>query len=540
MCSSSDGRPPSRVASRVLRPRLAYSALAMSAIVTAASLGMLWPLEHEAYAQAGGEKAGAGGAPAAAGAEKTGAGGGGQESPEKSGAGGGAPAGEKAAEKGGEAKQAAPAETKVVIYVEGPKAGDVKAEIEKSLPAGVTALPDAAPFAEALKKQGLVPLNKTIKGPRERAEAAAKLQAAAQEAGAQAAIIATAPAAKGGKYDIAILIVPSDSPQPLASTNVKTASKGSGRAEAIAGVISPAISGIIPIVAPAPEAPKAEEPKAEEPKAEEPKAEEPKAEEKKPEPAATNNFVRGKYLLEGGIGTQGRSFFYIFPPGFTPQDNVRDYSILAAPHLYVHADIFPFAGPGDSFGNNIGLTAIVGGAVGLRSTLNGGGRAEPDTGVKTNFFHVRVGPKVRFLLGSGDKAPMLTGEVAYTRWAFTFDDDTGTAPSFVYQSIRPGVGLRMPAGPVNLLLDTGFHFVTDSGALTARFPNASVLGLDAQAGVAVPLSEKLEMRFNVNYNRYRGNLKAELDPTAANATPYVAAGSVDQFFGLHVGVAVAP
>jgi hypothetical protein len=67
-----------------------------------------------------------------------------------------------------------------------------------------------------------------------------------------------------------------------------------------------------------------------------------------------------------------------------------------------------------------------------------------------------------------------------------------------------------------------------------------VLGLDAQAGVAVPLSEKLEMRFNVNYNRYRGNLKAELDPTAANATPYVAAGSVDQFFGLHVGVAVAP
>ncbi|HEU4410975.1 MAG TPA: hypothetical protein VFS43_37325, partial [Polyangiaceae bacterium] len=330
--------------------------------------------------------------------------------------------------------------------------------------------------------------------------------------------------------------VPSDSPQPLASTNVKAASKGgTQRAEAIAGVVSPAISGIIPIVAPAPP-----EAKAEEPKAEEAKAEEAKAEEKKPEPAAGNNFVRGKYLLEAGLGTQGRSFFYIFPPGFQPADNVREYDILAAPHLFLHADIFPFAGPGDSFANNIGLTAIVGGAFGLRSTLSGGNRAQPATGVGTTFFHARIGPKVRFQLGTGDKAPMLTGELAYSRWAFTFDDETGSAPSFVYQSIRPGVGLRLPAGPVNLLFEGGFHFVTDSGQLTARFPNASVLGLDAQLGVGVPLSETLEMRFNLNYNRYRGNLKAELDPAAAGYTGYLAAGSVDQFFGLHVGVAVAP
>jgi hypothetical protein len=525
----------------VLRPYLAYSSLAMSAIVAAASLGMFWPLEREANAQAGGEKAGAGGAPAAAGAEKAGAGGAGGESTEKSGSGGATPPGDKAGEKGGE-KQAAPAaaETKVVIFVEGPKAAEVKAEIEKSLPAGVTSVP-AEPFAEALKKQGLAPLGKNIKGPRERADAAPKLQLAAQEAGVAAAIVATAPAAKGGKFDVAILIVPSDSPQPLASTNIKAASKGGGqmRAEAIAGVISPAISGIIPIVAPAPAEPKAEEPKAEEPKAEEPKAEEPKAEEPKAEPAATNNFVRGKYLLEAGAGTQGRSFFYIYPPGFEADnntDNTRDYSILAAPHLYLHGDIF-FGSAGDSFGlGNFGVTAIAGGAVGLKSTLNGGGRAEAETGVATTFFHARVGPKVRFLLGGGEKPTMLTGEIAYSRYSFTFADATGSAPSYVYQSVRPGVGLRLPAGPVNILFETGFHFVLNSGELERRFPNSSVIGLDLQGGLAVPLSSIIEMRFNLNYNRYRGNLKADL----ASTTGYIAAGSVDQFYGLNIGVAVAP
>jgi hypothetical protein len=520
----------------------------MRAIVAVAALNAFWPLERAAYAQAGAEKSGAGGAPAAgdkaagdkAGAEKAGTGGG-QEGAEKSGEGGAAPAGDKATEKGGEKQGAAvSAETKVVIYVEGPKAAEVKADIEKSLPAGVTAVP-SEPFAESLKAQGLVPLAKNIKGPRERDAAAAKLQPLAQQAGVQAVIVATAPAAKGGKFDIAILIVPSDSPQPLASTNVKAATKDNQkRAEAIAGVISPAISGIIPIVSPAAAEPaKAEEAKAEEAKAEEPKAEEAKAEEKKPEEAGGNNFLKGKYLLEAGLGTQGRSFFYILPPGLERGNNVRDYDILAAPHLFVHADWYPFAGPGDSFVNNIGLTAIAGGAVGLKSTLrdlNG----QQVTGVKTNFFHFRIGPKVRFPLGQGDKAPLFTGEVAYSRWGFTFDDPDGTSPSFIYQSVRPGVGLRLPAGPVTLLFETGAHFVTNAGELDARFPNAGVLGLDLQAGVAVPFSPTFEGRFALNYNRYRGNLKAELDQNADLYTGYVAAGSVDQFFGLHVGVAIAP
>ncbi len=532
-CSYDEGQRPGGLASRVLRPHVAHTALALSALVAATSVGGLWPLEQRAYAQ-GAEKAGAGGAAGAAGAEKAGSGGGGGGA-ETSGAGGAAPA----AEKGGEKPAAPPAaETKVVIYVEGPKAAEIKGDIEKSLPPGVTAVPEG-PFVEALKKQGLLPLAKNIKGPRERADASAKLQAAAQEAQVQAAIVASAPGAKGGKYDVAILIVPSDSPQPLASTNVKAPSKGDQkRTEAIAGVISPAISGIVPIMASAPEAAPPAEEKKEEAKAEEEKKEEPKAEEKKEEPAAAHSFTKGKYIIEGGIGTQGRSFFYIFPPGsgLSGAENVRDYDILAAPHLYLRADVFPFAGPGDSFINNIGLTAVAGGAVGLRSTLNGGGRATPETGVSTTFFHFRVGPKVRFALGAGDKAPQLTAEVAYSRWAFTFTDATGASPSFIYQSIRPGVGLRLPAGPVAILAEGGFHVVTSAGELDRRFPNASTLGFDLQAGLGVPLSELFEARFNINYNRYRSNLKADLN----SPTGYVAAGAVDQFFGLQVGVAVAP
>src|SRR5687768_13794330 len=70
------------------------------------ALGMLGPLEPEAYAQAG--AGGAGGAPAGG---------------EKSGTGGAAASEKKAA-----------AETKIAIFVEGAQAGEVRAEIEKSLP----------------------------------------------------------------------------------------------------------------------------------------------------------------------------------------------------------------------------------------------------------------------------------------------------------------------------------------------------------------------------------------------------------------------
>jgi hypothetical protein len=472
-----------------------------------AVLGLLGPFELEAYAQAG-----AGGAGGAAGGEKSGEGGAGAPSSKK-----------------------APAETKVAIFVEGAQAGEVRAEIEKSLPPGVIVLPDG-PFIEALKKQHLLPLAKNIKGPAERQKATSKLQLAAQEVGAQAGIVASAPAAKAGKFDIPILIMPSDSTELLSSVNATGSVKDNNqpRAEAIAGVVSAAISGILPVVTEEPP------PKVEEPKVEEKPPEKPKVEEKKPEPPPVNKFLRGKFLFELGLGTQGRSFFYIMPPGLEQGDNVRDYRSLFIPHAFLRADVFPFAGPDDTFLNNIGLTGSVGRAFGLSSTLSGGGREEPETGVETTFFHFRVGPKVRFLLGPGDRAPMITGEITYSNVGFTFADAKLSSPSFIYQSVRPGVGARVPVGPVAVLFEGGLHYVYNAGDLDGRFPNAGVLGFDAQLGVALPLGKLFEARLNVNYTRYRGNLKADLDRDAAFYTGYIAAGSVDQFFGAHLGVAVAP
>jgi hypothetical protein len=518
----------------VSRPFVSRTALArgVAAAVAVAAVGALGAAPREACAQAGPEAGGAGGAPAAG---APGAGGGGQAGAEKAGTGGAAPAAKRRPEG---------VDTKIVIYVEGPKAADVRNEIEMALPPGVTLLP-AGPFVEALRKQGLVPLAKSIKGPAERQEAAAKIQAAAREVGAQAAIVANAPAAKGGRYDVPLLIVPADDPTPLASTNAKASAKGGaqGRAEALAGFVSPAVSGLVPIVAPGPEkaeepkaegpkaeGPKAEGPKAEEPKAEEPKAEEPKVEGPEAEEPKVNKFVRGKFVLEGAVGTQGRSFFYIFPPNLERGDDTKPYDLLAAPHLFLQADVYPLAGPNASFAGNFGLTGSVGGAVGLKSNL---GDAR---NVETKFFHVRAGPKLRFPLGAGPDAAMLSGEVTYSRWGFTLTDPRGAWPSFVYQAVRPGVGLRLPAGPLAVLFEGGYQFVFNSGALRDRFPNASVFGIDGLLGVAVPLTGPVEGRFSFNYTRYRGNLQADLD----SATGYVAAGSVDQFFGLRVGVAVAP
>ncbi|HEU4533094.1 MAG TPA: hypothetical protein VFS00_03215, partial [Polyangiaceae bacterium] len=259
--------------------------LARGAIVAGAALGALGPFPPEAFAQAGPEAKGAGGAPGAPGAEKAGAAG--QGGGEASGAG------------GGEKQAPAAAEIKVVIFVEGPKAAEVRAEIEKSLPPGVAVLPDA-PFLESLKKRGILPLAKTIKGPAERKAASPKLQGAAQDVGAQAAIVASANPAKGGKYDVPMLIVPADSPEALVSTNsVVSAKEGTQpRSEAIAGIVSASISGILP---PPPAVPETKIEAAPVVK----KEPEKKVEPPKPAPPPPSKFVRGKFLFEIGLGTQG-------------------------------------------------------------------------------------------------------------------------------------------------------------------------------------------------------------------------------------------
>ncbi|MCU0684346.1 MAG: hypothetical protein MUF34_19245 [Polyangiaceae bacterium] len=499
--------------SRGVFTRVVFAPGVIAALV---ALGALGPFPPEAFAQsapAGAEAKGAGGAPGAAGAAgAAGAGAGGQTGGETSGA-------------GGAEKQAPPvAEIKVVIFVEGPKAAEVRAEIEKSLPPGVAVLPDG-PFLEALKRRGLLPLAKNIKGPPERVASTPKLQGAAQDVGAQAAVLASANAAKGGKYDVPMLIVPSDSPEALVSTNSVVSAKAGtqSRAEAIAGIISAAISGILPI---APVVIEAKVVPVEAPKPEPPK----KVEAPKPAPPPPNQFVQGKVLFEVGLGTQGRAFSYIFPAGLDGTDRsiVRPYNLLASPHLLLRADYYPFAGPSDSFLTKLGLSVVGGGSALVKSTIRG--QEDNDTA----FFHFRVGPKVRFPIGA-DKQALITGEITYSHLDFTITDPGRSSPSFIYQSIRPGVGVRYPVGPLVALFEGGLHYVFASSELKARFPNATILGFDAQLGLALPLSAHFEGRFNLNYNRYRGNLKADLD----SATGYVAAGSVDQFFGAHLGAAAA-
>lgn len=510
-CKNGPGR--ANFASRASRGFFARVVFAPGVVAALVALGALGPFPPEAFAQsapAGAEAKGAGGASGAAGADKAGAGG--QTGGETSGA-------------GGAEKQAPPvANIKVVIFVEGPKAAEVRAEIEKSLPPGVTVLPDG-PFLEALKKRGLLPLAKSIKGPAERSAGTPKLQGAAQDVGAQAAILASANAAKGGKYDVPMLIVPSDSPEALVSTNAVVLAKAGtqSRSEAIAGIVSASISGILPI---APVVIEAKVEPVEAPKPEPPK----KVEAPKPEPPPPNQFVRGKVLFEVGLGTQGRAFSYIFPVGLAGTDRtiVRPYNLLASPHLLLRTDYYPFAGPGDSFLTNVGLTAAGGGSALVKSKIRD--QADSDTA----FFHFRVGPKVRFPIGS-DQQTLITGELTYSHLDFTITDPTRSSPSYIYQSVRPGVGVRYPVGPLVALFEGGLHYVFASSELKARFPNATILGFDAQLGLALPLRAHFEGRFNLNYTRYRANLKADLD----SATGYVAAGSIDQFFGAHLGAAAA-
>ena len=95
-----------------------------------------------------------------------------------------------------------------------------------------------------------------------------------------------------------------------------------------------------------------------------------------------------------------------------------------------------------------------------------------------------------------------------------------TIRPWAYRGVRLGLDLRLPIGSPVLLAAVGYQFVSSAGALSHRFPQASVGGADLLAGVGLPLGRKLEARVALTYSRYFYSF----NPNVGDA--YVAGGGV--------------
>ena len=80
-----------------------------------------------------------------------------------------------------------------------------------------------------------------------------------------------------------------------------------------------------------------------------------------------------------------------------------------------------------------------------------------------------------------------------------------------------------------MLIALGYDGPLDAGAVHDRFRGATVGGVDATLGLALPFARAFEGRLGATYTRYFYTFH----PTPGDA--FVAGGALDEFFGITLG-----
>lgn len=225
--------------------------------------------------------------------------------------------------------------------------------------------------------------------------------------------------------------------------------------------------------------------------------------------------------VAAGVGVLSRSLAYhedLFGR-FAP------YDLAAAPALNVRAELYPFAARGGALGD---LGLVAGGEYAFATsarTADGRERA-------TRFWGVEAGLRWRLTRG-----PAEVGLSARWAWQSFGIEPSGApqgpvTPAWAYQSVRPGVDLRVALGArVALTASLGWLFVLGYGDAGSFFPRASGHAADGALGAAVGLTGALELRAQVTARRYF----LAMNPEPGDA--WIVGGAVDQLLGATIALA---
>ncbi|WP_438018510.1 hypothetical protein WMF18_05290 [Sorangium sp. So ce315] len=208
-------------------------------------------------------------------------------------------------------------------------------------------------------------------------------------------------------------------------------------------------------------------------------------------------------------------------------ENLRTYNVLGMPMPSVRGEVYPLARGALPVLRDLGVALSYARAVGLDSKGDGGAR------ISTSWSRLHAGLKGRFR-PAGEAGPVLfaTGGVCWIDFDLaSTGDPSRDAVSVSYVSLRLGLDGRVPLGPVALEAGAGYQAPLSTGALASHFRDPSAGGVDLRLAVAVPFAPGLEARAGASYTRFFYDFDSE------PGDPYVAGGALDQFYGVHLGVA---
>jgi hypothetical protein len=213
---------------------------------------------------------------------------------------------------------------------------------------------------------------------------------------------------------------------------------------------------------------------------------------------------------------------FVYTDGFTA--NLRPYTLNAAPLVTAGAEIYPLAG---DHVVDLGVVLSYAHAFAVQSATVDAGRLE------TQWSRYAAGARARVRTGPVDTAPVLglTGAYGDERFAVDSSNPNAALPSVDYRFARVSADARMPLGRFAVFGEFGYLAVLAAGDVAARFPKASVAGVEADLGGSIAIGWGLEARVTASYRRFFYTM----NPTPGDA--YVAGGALDELAGLQGGLA---
>lgn len=403
----------------------------------------------------------------------------------------------------------------VVVYVEGQDGDSTREEIVALVPGTLRVIEPGA-FAAALRKAGQRgQMGNTIAIAKQRGKILAAVRKATAEVGASAAIIGRIRKTRTLSREVYLVYVTSDSDLPI-DKPVPLDDSAEKRAAALKETLSPELTKLAPRETTAPDVSAASGP----PKESAP-AEGDEGPERTPHDVATAAIIADLSFQVGGR-------YFKYSDGIT--SNLRPYDVFGAPTARAAVEIYPLAFARNiPIGKDIGLTASYAAAIALTSATQGG---EP---IKNSW--TRFGGGLRGRVRLGDPLSAILGvNAGFHLLRFSFETTSDLAkeiPDVDYTMFRFGVDARIPISAVAIEADAAFLAPMSGGAVYDRFRDASVLGVEARAGLAIPLPAGFELRAMGEYTRFF----SAFAPVPGD--PYVAGGALDELVGLRFGAAYA-
>lgn len=414
----------------------------------------------------------------------------------------------------------------IAVYVEGPDADDIRSELVDIVPKGLSVL-DESTFSEALKKQGQKgQMGNAMAIAKQRTKLVPRIRKAVENAGAQGAIIARVRKTRSGGRELWVLWISPTSDD----VEVDKAIALDGSADDHKSAFKSELESILK-----PLAPNGSESSGSASGGEKDSPDEGSGgagdEKNEPEEGSASTRVANEVntaIVTASLSYQSAGRFFSYSDGLS--SNLRPYDVFGPPMVNAELEFYPGAIADIKVARDIGLWGTFSMAFALDSATEGG---EP---VGTSFYRAGGGLRGRIRFGDEPASATLGISAGFTLLNFTFDAAEPLAseiPSASYKLIQGGLDIRIPAGPIRLILGGNFLYPLSGGAVYERQRDASVLGIEAKGGVGIPLATGFELRLTGEYTRFFSAFK----PVVGDA--YVAGGALDQFVWIRIGAAYA-